>query len=85
MVHVYIRNDPLPTTDRVYAYTHMHAQVLRRSCNIRSCFFHLQLCSATGDVVNLSLLYCIVQITNFDAFKRKINVKMLGGGASPSE
>ena len=32
----------------------MHAQVLRRSCTIRTSFFHLQLHSATEDVVNLS-------------------------------
>ena len=44
MVHVYIRNDPLPTTDCVC----MHAQVLRRSFTIRTCFFDLQLYSATG-------------------------------------
>ena len=35
----------------------MHAQVLRRSCTIRTCFFHLQLYLATGDVVKN--LYCM--------------------------
>ena len=29
----------------------MHAQVLKRSCTIQTCFFHPQLYSATGDVV----------------------------------
>ena len=46
MVHVYIRNDLLPTTDCVRVC--MHAQVLRRSFTIRTCFFDLQLYSATG-------------------------------------
>ena len=48
MVHVYIRNDPLPTTDCMHSRT-----------SIETILYHMDFFlspAVTGDVVNLSLL-----------------------------